>query len=165
MDINTIWQLIAPYVTGLSITGILSTVIAFVLRAMFNKAINKINVEKIANKATEKGIEKVQTITFTHDIQPLVESKLIEIQEKTDKKATEAYEKCEEQHKKVIKILGCLAKYFDNSVGVPEDVKKALKDAISESEVVENKVESIVVVENTKTATKVSKTDNISVDR
>lgn len=166
MDINTIWQLIAPYFTGISIGGIISTILGLTLKSQFSKAMSKVNVEKIAKTAVNVGTDKLKSTTFKHDIQPLVESKLKEIQEKANELTTAQLILMEAKYDKLIKVLECFAQYFDNSVGVPESAKENLKKAI---ELAKNEpeltVESVVVEEQAKTETKTPKTNNISVDR
>ena len=164
MDINAIWQAIAPYVTVITSSGILSTVIVFVMKLMFTKAMNRIDVEKIADKATDKGVAKVEKITFKHEIQPLVESKLKEIQETANNVAKTELVKMEEKYDKLVTIMECFAQYFDNSVGVPESAKESLKKAIEIAKVEQEPVvESVIVKEEKKVV--VEKKSDVSVDR
>ena len=79
--INQVWVWIASAVGGISLTSIITAIIYGCLKSAFNKTISKINVQKIADQATEKGVEKVKKISFTHSIQPLVESELKKVNE------------------------------------------------------------------------------------
>jgi hypothetical protein len=143
---------------GISLAGIITAILYGCLKGAFNKTISKINVQKIADEATEKGIEKVKKVSFTHSIQPLVESKLEQINEK----ATEVVEKhtklLDAKFDNVILILERLSAYFDNSIGVSEQAKAELKRAIAVAK--NDKVETAecVVVDEVKSA-KVEKQD------
>ena len=64
---------------GISLAGIMTAILYGCIKGAFNKTISKINVQKIADEATEKGVEKVRKVSFTHSIQPLVESELKKI--------------------------------------------------------------------------------------
>lgn len=136
---------------GVTVSGLVSAIIYACLKGAFNKAIARINVEKIADKATEKGVERVKKIAFTHDIQPLCESELEKINEKADKHIEKTVARLESKLDKVILIQEKQAAYFDNSIGVTDTAKAELKKAIEDAktEIVEP-VESIVVEEEPK---------------
>lgn len=145
---SQVWVWVITALGGISLSAIITSIIYGCLKGAFNKAIAKINVEKIADKATEKGVERVRKIAFTHDIQPLVESKLVEINEKSTEVLKEELKKVSAKYDKVITILEKLSAYFDNSIGVSEQAKTELKKALAnakEEEVLP--AESVVVVE------------------
>ena len=77
--LNEIWVWIVSALGGVSLAGVISAAIYGCLKGAFSKTISKINVEKIAKDATEKGIDKVKAVSFSHSIQPLVESELKKI--------------------------------------------------------------------------------------
>ena len=79
--LNQVWVWLVSSIGGISVAGIITAIIYGSLKGAFNKAISKINVEKISEQATEKGIERVKKITFTHSIQPIVESELKKVNE------------------------------------------------------------------------------------
>lgn len=163
---SQVWVWVITALGGISLSAIISAIIYGCLKGAFNKTISKINVEKIADKATDKGIERVKKIAFTHDIQPLVESKLIEINEKSTEVLKKELAVVSAKYDKVVNILDKLACYFDNSIGVSEENKKALKKAIgeareievlpAESVVVEEKVAKVEILD-TKKSTKVER--------
>ena len=142
--LNQIWQAIAPYVAGISVSGIISTVIYGCLKGAFNRTINKINVEKIANEATDKGVEKVKQISFKHSIQPLVESELAKIDEKVAKQFKEELKKVQDNYDKLVAVLEKLSAYFDGSIGVSEQAKAELKQALTDAKNEPTTAESIV---------------------
>lgn len=160
--LNQIWQAIAPYVAGISVSGIISVVIYGCLKSAFNRTINKINVEKIAEKATDKGIEKVKTVSFKHSIQPLVESELAKIDEKVAKQFKEELKKGQDNYNKLVAVLEKLSAYFDGSIGVSEqakaELKQALADAKNEPTIAESVVVDRIIEEEPKQATEPTET-------
>ena len=136
---------------GVTLSGVIGTIIFLVLKGAFNKTISKINVEKIVEKATDKGTEKVKKIAFTQSIQPVVESELKKITETANTYIKEQLDLMEEKYDKIIVVLEKLSAYFDNSIGVSEEAKKELKVALEEAKT--NKVvnlQEVAVVENNK---------------
>lgn len=146
---GNIWAVLGISFGGVSLLTIMVTAIVLILKASVAKMINRINVEKIIEKSTDKGIERVRKISFTHSIQPLVESKLQEVNEYAVKVVKGELEKVQEKYDKLVNVIECLAEYFDNSIGVAEDKKEQLKNAIAiaKGEKVEEEVESTIVEE------------------
>jgi hypothetical protein len=152
--LSEIWVWIATALGGVSLTGVIVGVICAVLKGSFRKAISKINVEKIAETATEKGIEKVKKIAFTHNIQPLVESGLEKVNEKSTELVKKELQEVRAGYNKIVDILDKLSAYFDDSIGITEDKKKALKNALEEAKDQSVEVESVIVEETTENNTK-----------
>lgn len=154
--LNEIWVWIMSAIGGLSLSAIISSIIYGCLKGAFNRTINKINVESIADKATEKGIERVKKVSFTHNIQPLVESSLEKVNEKAVETLREELVKLDNKYNNIINILEKQAAYFDNSIGVPEEKKAELKQAIVEAQnkpvVAESVVIDEIVIPSTKQA-------------
>lgn len=154
--LNEIWIWIMSAIGGLSLSAIISSIIYGCLKGAFNKTISKINVESIADKATEKGIERVKKVSFTHNIQPLVESGLEKVNEKAVETLREELVKLDNKYNNIINILEKQAAYFDNSIGVPEEKKAELKQAIVEAQnkpvVAESVVIDEIVIPSTKQA-------------
>ena len=145
--LNEIWVWIVSTIGGLSLSAIVSAVIYGSLKGAFNKTISKINVESIADKATEKGVERVKKVSFTHNIQPLVESGLEKVNEKALETLKEELIKLDNKYNNIINILEKQAAYFDNSIGVPEEKKAELKQAIVEAQNKPVVAESVVIDE------------------
>lgn len=145
--LNEIWIWIMSAIGGLSLSAIISSIIYGCLKGAFNKTISKINVESIADKATEKGIERVKKVSFTHNIQPLVESGLEKVNEKAVETLKEELVKLDNKYNNIINILEKQAAYFDNSIGVPEEKKAELKQAIVEAQNKPVVAESVVIDE------------------
>ena len=157
--LNHIWNVIAPYLAGVSVGGVLTAVLYGCLKGAFSKTISKINVSQIAEDATSKGIDKIKEVSFKHSIQPLVNSELNKITEKANSYIIEQIDKIDNKYNKIIEILAKFSAYFDNSVFVPDEVKSELKTAIKNAKIDDIKVESIteIVEEKPQTVTKQSK--------
>ena len=169
--LNEIWVWIMSAIGGLSLSAIISSIIYGCLKGAFNKTISKINVESIADKATEKGIERVKKVSFTHNIQPLVESGLEKVNEKAIETLREELVKLDNKYNNIINILEKQAAYFDNSIGVPEEKKAELKQAIVEAQnkpvVAESVVIDEIVIPSTKQAVepKIERNSTAKVER
>ena len=169
--LNEIWIWIMSAIGGLSLSAIISSIIYGCLKGAFNKTISKINVESIADKATEKGIERVKKVSFTHNIQPLVESSLEKVNEKAVETLREELVKLDNKYNNIINILEKQAAYFDNSIGVPEEKKAELKQAIVEAQnkpvVAESVVIDEIVIPSTKQAVepKIERNSTTKVER
>lgn len=144
---NQIWVWIGTALGGVSLAGIISTIIYGCLKGAFNRTIAKINVQKIADQATEKGVEKVKKVSFSHTIQPLVESELKKLNEYYVEVLKVYMEDVAKKYDNLILVLEKLSAYFDNSIGVNETAKQELKQAIAEAKNEQISAESIVVEE------------------
>lgn len=146
--LNTIWVWIISILGGLSISSIISAVIYGCLKGAFNKTISKINVEKIADLATDKGVERVKKVSFTHNIQPIVESELKKINEYSIEVFNKKMGTITKQYEMIVQILIKFSAYFDNSIGVPDSAKEDLKKILLEALENEPKqAESVVIDE------------------
>ena len=145
--LNEIWIWIMSAIGGVSLSAIISSIIYGCLKGAFNKTISKINVESIADKATEKGIERVKKVSFTHNIQPLVESELKKVNEHSVEVLKKELADVQAKYDNVIDILDKLACYLDNSIGVAEEKKAELKQAIAKAQNKPMVAESVVVDE------------------
>lgn len=145
--LNSIWVWILSILGGVSITTILTFVIRITLTNSFKKTIAKIDVEKIAEKATDKGVAKVKKISFTHNIQPIVESELVKINEKSTEVLKKELADVQKKYDNLIVIMEKLSAYFDNSIGVAEEKKVDLKNAIANAKNDTITAESVVIDE------------------
>lgn len=155
MDIfSQVWVWVASVAGGITFAGVITAIIYGCLKGAFSKTISKINVQKIADDATEKGIERVKKVSFTHSIEPIVESELQKINEKSSALIKEELKVVQDKYDKLVDVIEKLSAYFDNSIGVPELAKKELREAIENAKdkapVAECKVESEVITEKKK---------------
>lgn len=145
--LNQVWQTIAPWIGGTSIGAFIAAVVGFVLKASFNKALNKIDVASVAKTASDKAVERIKDVSFSHSIEPIVISELQKVEENAAKTFAHELSAVNAKYERVIDILTALAAYFDNSVGVSEEAKNALRDALNKAVVTPTTVESVVVEE------------------
>jgi mRNA-degrading endonuclease RelE of RelBE toxin-antitoxin system len=144
---NQIWVWIGTALGGISLAGIISTIIYGCLKGAFNRTIAKINVQKIADQATEKGVEKVKKVSFSHTIQPLVESELKKLNEHYVEVLKVYMESVAKKYDNLVLVLEKLSAYFDNSIGVNETAKQELKQVLAEAKNEQISAESVVVEE------------------
>ena len=157
MDINVIWTTyVAPILAGISISGIISAVIVAFMKGAFSKFVKKTNVDKVSDDAADKCMKKIKHITFKQSIQPLVESRMKDIEEKVAERYEQALEATEAKYQQLIDIMDKFAAYFDNSIGVMEEDKKALHEAIQSAKIAPSEVESTVVEESIETTANTS---------
>ena len=151
---NTVWGWIVASLGGVSLAGILAAIIYGCLKGAFNKAIAKINVEEVAKDVSretmEQTVAQVKGLSFKQSLQPIVETQLKKITLEAQELVKKELEEVKEKYDKLLLVLEALSKYFDNSIGVSEEAKSALKDAIevAKEESVEEHTESEVVVES-----------------
>ena len=162
--LNNIWHVLAPYLAGISMGGIFTAVVYGCLKGAFAKTINKINIDKIVENATEKSVEKIKDVSFKHSIQPLVNSELEKINEKANEYINLEISKVDSRYINIVEILSKLASYFDNSAFISNDTKNELKNAIdhakNEFKYAESVVESdIIEQKEVKAEKKSSKTE------
>ena len=74
--------------------------------------INKINVEKIADEATKKGVDKIKTMSFKQSIQPLAESELKKITETANAYIDKSLKDVQEKYDHLIAIIEKLSAYL-----------------------------------------------------
>ena len=151
--LNEVWVQILAILGGVSLSGIISAIIYGALRGAFDKTISKIDIQKITTDTIENAVGQIRKVTFTHSIQPLVESGLEKINEKANEYIDERLKALDKKLDNIILIQEKQAAYFDNSIGVSETAKEELKEAIEnakEEPVVAETIaeeESFVVVE------------------
>lgn len=160
-SIQDLWNIIAPYVTNGAVFGAIASILGAVIsRAIKNRnnetkaAIVKIeetyNNEKVAEQVTNNMKDYFKNITISQDIQPLVQSELVKVTETANEYIKQQLKETQEGYNKLLVIVEKLAAYFDNSIGVPEEAKEALKEAIAEAKIPDEPVHEIasqVVVE------------------
>ena len=144
---SQIWVWIVSALGGISLAGIITAVIYGSLKGAFNRAIAKVNVEKISEEATEKGIEQVKKISFTQSIQPVVESELKKVTESANEYIKANLEETQENYNKLLDVLLKFSAFFDGSIYVSDEARDELKTAIEEAKYtkVENNQEVTLV--------------------
>lgn len=146
--LNEVWVWIITALGGISLTSIITAVIIGCLKGAFNKAVAKINVEKIADDATNKGIERVKKISFEQSIQPIVESELKKVTETANKYIKDTLAETQAKYDKLVAVLEKFYAYFDDSL-VSEAKKQELKQALEDAKTEPTTTQMVVVEEDT----------------
>ena len=135
-SVKTVWDIVIPVGAGITIGAIVVFIGVVILKAIFSKLVNKliggINYKKIAENATQKGIDTLKTVHFTQNIEPIAKSELLKISEQANAMWEKRAKFFEEKWDKAVKVLEIFTEYFDNSVGVPAEKKAELKSAFAE---------------------------------
>lgn len=126
----TIWQWILTALGGISITGLVGGIIVICAKGAFSRAINKINVEKVVKQVVKAETDKIKDLTFKFSVQPILESGLMKVTENANAYIDEVVRRFEGKQAQMLEVLEKLSAYFDNSIGVSESAKQALKEAI-----------------------------------
>ena len=153
-SIQQIWDIIAPYVTGTTIGSIVMIAVTTIIKSAIAK-LGKKQDEVFSSKVVAKEVsnemkDEIKNISFEQTIQPLVESELKKVIEAANEYIKQQLKETQEGYNKLINCLEKLAAYFDNSIGVSDEAKTELKQAIEEAKVPAepvNTFETKVVVE------------------
>lgn len=158
--LNQAWVWITSIVGSIGLGTLVSYIVALVNSSRLKKALAQFKAEQIAQLATDKGIDKIKSMSFKHDIQPIVESELKKVYEYSVAVCEKEIDVVKGQYARILGVLEALSKYFDNSIGVSEEAKEELKSAIAEAkedaEILEP-VESTPIVEEPKEQPKETK--------
>lgn len=132
------------------INGILS---GFIKGKIESKIGNKA-IKDAAREIMQEMIAEIKTQTFTHSIQPIVNSELEKVNEKADIRLRKTIDGLKGQNNKIINILEKFIAYFDYSIGVPEKVKEEAKQALVDAQIedvpVENETFEVQVIDEPK---------------
>ena len=131
--LNTIWGYVLPVGGGLTVGAIIVAIALPILKGSATKIVSRLNVEEIEKKAVERGVEQVKNISFTQNIQPLVKSELVKVTEAVTAELQSNIEKVHNDYISILAIMEKLSAYFDNSIAITDEAKKALKDEIEKA--------------------------------
>lgn len=161
---STVWGWILAAVGGVSLSAIIATIIYLCLKGAFNRTIERANLKKTqedaAEQAADKAVAKIKNLSYKQSLQPIIEGQLKLITENAQEMVKKELNELKEQNNKMLNVIACLARYFDNSIGVAEDVKQDLKNAIADArteKITEDTEQEIVVVEEPKVEIKETK--------
>ena len=158
--INQVLVWVGSVLGGVSISAIITAIICGVLKGGISKTISKINVKQIAENATNEAVNQIKHISFKQNIQPIVEAELVKVTEEANRYIERALAETQARYDKLVKVIENLAAYFDNSIGVSEEAKERLREAIKEAEIkpeIENVIEIEEIIVEDKKASKKSK--------
>ena len=149
--INNIWIWIGSAIGGISLAGIIAAIVYGCLKGAFNRTISKINLEKTSETIANKQMERIKKVSFSQNIQPIVESELRKITDAANEYIKKELDETQKRYDNVINILEKFYAYFDDSLvseSKKQELKKALEEAKSEVPVSnEIQIKEIVVEE------------------
>lgn len=131
-NVKSFWDIALPILGGLTIGTIITFIGAIIIKAVISKLLVKIDTEKITKKAVDKGVGVLKGVHFTQSIQPIAESELMKVCEKANDIWKKRAVYFEEKWVKLAKVFATFTEYFDNSIGVSEEKKAELKNALKE---------------------------------
>lgn len=144
--LDNLWVWLLSAVGGVSIGTILAFIIKITLTRSFTKHTVKATKElQRANEEFEtKRLEKIKKVAFTQNIQPVLESGLEKVSEKSQALIKAEIGEIKENQAKIVNILEKLGAYFDNSI-ISEEKKAEFKEAIELSKTTQILTETAVV--------------------
>ena len=133
-EIVNIWNTIAPYFIGTTLGSAIFVSLIAILRAAIIKKIDgvdkKLDAKTFAKEMFKYLKEQLKTMTIEQNIQPIVNSELQKINEASSELVKEELKLTQENYYKLINVVEKLAAYFDNSIGVSEEAKQDLRNAV-----------------------------------
>ena len=162
-EIQKLWNVVSPYLTGITIGGIVSCFFYAFFSGSIKKFINKISIGDMIDKTVDESMNRIKTLTISLELQPLVAEELEKIEKRVEETNQKAYEKVLQSNAQLIECFGKLASYFDSSIAVPQEIKDDLHLAIDNAkENVAPTKEEIIVKPIIVNEEKKSKKANIS---
>lgn len=152
--LQEIWNTIAPYVAGGTLGSTILVSVVLILRSAIVKRIDGVkdgvNNQVISSEVSKDLLEKIKNISFEQNIQPIVQSELKKVTEEANTYLKQQLKETQEGYDKLLNCVEKLAMYFDNSIGVSDEAKAELKDAIEQARTKDepsNEFTTTVVVE------------------
>ena len=144
--VNNILIWVATVLGGLTLAGIISAIVCGILKGAFNRAIQKMNVEKVAESVVDKSMSRIKEVSFSQNVQPVLESGLEKVNEKSEKFIEKSLKDTQEKYDKIVNVLEKFYAYFEDSL-VSESKKQELKNAIELAKVEVSPITEIPVQE------------------
>lgn len=132
-NIQKVWNIISPYLAGITIGGIVSAFFYAVFSGSIKAFINKINIEKIVDTTVNTTMEQIKDVTVNVELKPLVENELKAITKEVNEKVENKLAIYEEKINTLIVCFDKLATYFDNSNAIPLETKQDLHNTINQA--------------------------------
>lgn len=132
-DLQGLWDKIAPYMTGITIGGIVSCLFYAFFSGSIKKFINKISIGDMIEKTVDESMERIKDLSINVELQPLVAEELNKITNQVQTYLEKTNNDVIDKMNKLIECFGKLAAYFDNSIAVPQEIKDELHIAIDEA--------------------------------
>ena len=160
--LRAFWDIIAPYISGGLMGGIVTMVILPFIRGKITKGFAKINFDgflkdmrAILVDEAEKALERLKGVVLTHSIEPLVLSEMQKVHESANAQVKATCDKIHAENAALLNVFAAQAAYFDDST-VGSEKKAALHAAIEDAQALfaPVTVESVVEVAEVEEAPK-----------
>lgn len=151
--LSKVWNYALPIGSGVTIGAIVVFIAYICIKAMLKKFATKYNLSnqesELVSRIADKVVDKLKGTTLNGSLEPIAKSELMKITEVCQDNLRQELGQNAIEHSNIINILEKLSSYFDNSIGVGEDKKVELKQAIEKAKSHENALNSqeIVLVE------------------
>ena len=132
-NIQKVWNIISPYLAGITIGGIVSAFFYAVFSGSIKAFINKVNIEKIVDTTVNATMEQIKDVSVSVELKPLVENELKVITKEVNEKVEKELAIYEEKINTLILCFDKLATYFDNSNAIPLETKQDLHNTINQA--------------------------------
>ena len=124
---------------GISVSGIINALYTTLklrkIQRWIEKNNNQMTAAAIGEKAVEKSVDRIKEVGFKQNIQPVLDSGLEKVNEKSAEFIKQELAATQARYEKLIEVIKALAAYFDNSIGVSEEAKENLRNAIADAEI------------------------------
>ena len=128
-----IWTILGFSLGGVSVLTICAALLTLMIKASINRTLAKKNIQIAAKEFSVAAKKELETISFKQTIQPVCESGLERVNEKSAEFVKKAIEEQNKKLDQIIRIQEAQAKYFDNSIGVNEEARIEIKQAIADA--------------------------------
>ena len=160
--LRAFWEIIAPYISGGLMGGIVTMIILPFIRGKITKGFAKLNFDgffkemrAILIEEFNKVVERLKGTVLTHSIEPLVMSEMQKVHESANERIQATCDKIHAENAALLNVFAAQAAYFDDST-VGSEKKAALHAAITDAQALfaPVTVESVVEVAEVEEAPK-----------
>lgn len=128
-----LWEIVSPYLAGITLGGIISCFFYAFFSGSIKKFINKIQLGDIVNQTVDTSMDKIKNVAIQVELQPIIEKELDKVNQYCKEEIEKNFAITKNVCNQMISCFENLAKYFDNSIGVSQEVKDNLYNAIEEA--------------------------------
>ncbi len=145
-DLQALWDKIAPYVSGITIGGIVSCFFYAFFSGSIKKFINKISIGDMIDKTVDTSMERIKELSINVELQPLVADELQKITRQVETYLENTQKELLDKTTKLIDCFGKLAAYFDSSIAVPQEIKDDLHLAIEDAKTTKETITNTEII-------------------
>ena len=116
--------------SGISIGSIVTAVVVAIIRKETAKVANKVEDKQTKIDIANGVIDGIKDTKIGVSIMPIVKSEIIKLGEISNAHNEKREKLQDERYAAIIRLLECQAEYFNNSVGVADDAKQNMQDAL-----------------------------------